>query len=359
MIRLAIAIAIAGCGRGNFELDADVDGPAVVVDARPPVVNNVVFATSTQQLATTFGPGFAGADAICATRAAAAGLIGTFVAYLSTSGFDARDRLMAARGWVRTDGKPFGDRIEDILTGAVYYPPALDELGNSVDSIDAVATGTRSDGTDDEDCVGYTSSNASDYIDIGIAIDGRFVWEADMTASCASQYRLYCFETDKTAPLVPPVVAGRRAFVSTQSFTPGGGLAAADALCASDATLGGLSGTFLALLGTSTASASSRFSLSGTPWYRLDGAQIATTPLDLMAQHWQTTLDLTVTGDYLGLPVYTGGGLLSALDVNATCDDWTSTAGTGDTGVSDRTDSALYLAQGPCTSSYQLYCLEP
>ncbi len=60
-------------------------------------------------------------------------------------------------------------------------------------------------------------------------------------------------------------VTGRTAFVSTSSFDASTGISSADTLCQNEATAAGLpkSSTFLALLSTSTASAASRFTLSG------------------------------------------------------------------------------------------------
>ena len=52
---------------------------------------NIVFATSTLQDGNLGG--LAGADAICNTRASAAGLPGAYVAWLSSTTVDARDRL--------------------------------------------------------------------------------------------------------------------------------------------------------------------------------------------------------------------------------------------------------------------------
>jgi len=75
---------------------------------------NFVFATSTSYPA-DFG-GLAGADAICNQHAGDAGLPGTYVAWLSTTTVDARDRLAGARGFVRPDGLPFADTVDDALT---------------------------------------------------------------------------------------------------------------------------------------------------------------------------------------------------------------------------------------------------
>ncbi|HYL59494.1 MAG TPA: hypothetical protein VEU51_11520, partial [Candidatus Acidoferrales bacterium] len=68
-------------------------------------VFNKVFVTSS-----TFDGnlgGQAGADADCASLASGAGLAGTFKAWLSTSGLNAKDKLGSARGFVRIDGQPF------------------------------------------------------------------------------------------------------------------------------------------------------------------------------------------------------------------------------------------------------------
>jgi hypothetical protein len=99
--RWVLVLCIAGCGRVDFELHGVADAPA---DAAPPA--NFAFVTSTKQLPTTFGSDLAGADAICNTRATQAGLLGTYVAWLSSTTMPAVNRLGGARGWIRTDGLP-------------------------------------------------------------------------------------------------------------------------------------------------------------------------------------------------------------------------------------------------------------
>src|SRR5690606_988458 len=95
------------CPRGLECIEGICGGPASggggdpdagAADAALPT--NIVFVTSTQHVAQDLG-GLEGADRICADRAAAAGLPGTYVAWLSTRTVDARDRLAGARGWVR------------------------------------------------------------------------------------------------------------------------------------------------------------------------------------------------------------------------------------------------------------------
>lgn len=62
---------------------------------------------------------------------------------------------------------------------------------------------------------------------------------------------------------MPRRFAGRLAFVTDDVFQPGGGIAAADALCQREASAAGLPGTYCAELATSTGPAEARFDLSG------------------------------------------------------------------------------------------------
>jgi hypothetical protein len=352
---LGIACVVAvGCGRSHFDPDA-MDAPK---DSQAGATN-IAFVTSTTQLPLTFGTDLSGADAACATRATAAGLAGRYIAFLSTPSIAARDRLAGARGWVRTDGKPFADRPEDMLTGKVYYPLRIDENGADIAN-DNIATGSNPDGTDSYDCTGYTDSTSS--VENGDSSATTILWASTGRNSCNIPYRLYCFGIDKANPLTEQPAAGRHAFVSVQTFGASGGLAAADALCANEASLASISGTFAALLETTSASASSRFSLSGANWVRLDGMPIAASPLAFMNQDWQTPLNVDSIGDYTDVPVFTGAstGTLLAPSSGDTCSDWTTPSATvtiGRTGYSDY--GAIQAGGGAaCATPLSIYCLE-
>src|SRR5206468_3194505 len=73
---------------------------------------NYAFVTS-QRVPTRFQP-LEVADSRCNDAAAAAGLPGEYRAWLSTAAHYARDRLAGARGWIRTDGAPFADTVDDL-----------------------------------------------------------------------------------------------------------------------------------------------------------------------------------------------------------------------------------------------------
>jgi uncharacterized repeat protein (TIGR02543 family) len=344
------------------------------VDARFNIIPpNYVFITSTQHNGNLGG--LAGADAICNARADDAGLPGTYVAWLSTSTVHAKDRLGTARGWVRPDGKPVADTVADLTSGHLFFPIRLDETGTDVGTNTAM-TATNSNGM-------YWNTPAyqscSDWTSATTAAPGMVGGPAQANAGsftnqygfmCNHSQRLYCFGTDNQAVVAPPVVTRRIAFTSTTSWTPSGGLAAADAVCQGDATAAGLSGTFKAVLATSTASAISRFNTSGSPWGRRDYTLI--TPLaSALASGSLGYLDASPNGNaantlwfpasvqfWIGAPNLTSNGSSSQ-----TCDNWNPSAGsTGRTGSSGWTKVSDWLGGSSslaCTSTTtRLLCFQ-
>ncbi len=159
----------------------------------------VVFVTSSTHRGDLGG--LAGADAICSARAAAASLPGTYVAWLSTSTVDARDRLSepGSAGFVRTDGALVAVSIADLLDGALQNPLEFDENGSGPSSfVDAVWTGTSSAGTGSGAyCSDWTSgSPVTGSGGKGLRTSTSGSWTQDGTLSCGTLAgaRLYCFE---------------------------------------------------------------------------------------------------------------------------------------------------------------------
>jgi hypothetical protein len=264
---------------------------------------------------------------------------------------------------VRTDGFPFADRVDDLVAGKIYAPLRLNERGEDVGTTGAeVASGTGSDGTL------YSGHNCSDYTDAG----GLILWglasgtteqwtAANAPDECNIALRLYCFGTSSSQPVpAPRPMSGRFAFVSVANFS-GGGIASADAACGIEASAAGLPGSYLALLATTTASAGSRFSLTGPAWVRVDGGPLAESALAFMSGNFRNGLSQTANGRYVALYILTGtgpGGLLSqAATMAETCNDWTTTSGTSVVGHSGRSDAALYY-YGPGNCIRPFYCLQ-
>lgn len=342
--------------------------PTPTVTATPEF--NRVFVTSTTH-AGDFG-GLAGGDAICATRATAAGLPGTYVAWLSVTGVNASSRLGTARGFVRVDGKPFANSVADILANRIFNPLRIAENGADVSFGQfplavTVYTGTLGNGTvaTGFTCSDFTTTDGS--ARRGNLVGGPEAWTARQNSNCTSSRHLYCFQIDHSgADLVPAPTSGNIAFVSTKSFLPGPevGIAGADALCASEAAAATLPGTYKALLATTTASAASRMTLASL-YVRPDGMPIASGTTIAAGGSLDSGIWQRADGTYVpsaGDLAYTGASQPSAVGTaTSTCDDWTSTASVGAIiGAVTFADSTWWntASNGSCANEIAVYCLQ-
>jgi len=356
--RALCLVVVAGCGRLAFDETGAVDAPTQAA--------NTIFVTSTTKRPDLIGS-LAGADAMCMERAAAVGLQETFVAWMSTTTVDAIDRLGDARGWRRIDGLPFADTIEDIQAGAILYPASLDESGDEVGGWPPVATGTNEVGRFDPvvgTCGDWTTTTGVTYYgSINAASTG---FTAYSQTTCSEAMHVYCMGIDRQRSVMPPPESGRKAFVAPL-WTPGGGLASADAHCQATASSAGLDGTFKALLASSTGSAASRFDLQGPRWVRTDGILLADTATDFMAGRRHTGIQVAANGTsyFEDEVVWTGSSSTGSFDLDSTtagahCADWTTTSGSAGTGVAGDRRVSLFDAiyPLPCSSAHLLYCLE-
>lgn len=319
---------------------------------------NVVFVTSESMPVGSIG-GLAGADEICAQRANDANLPGTYVAWLSDSKTDAVERLAGARGWVRTDGLVFADRVEDIVEGNIYNPIYLDETGTPVGS--NVVTGTVAGGTASADtCADWTSSNGDEMFHRGVSHHVHPSWTSRQGIPCSQNARLYCFGIDRNATVPPPAQQrGRVAFTTAQELASDGGLEAFDAACAEEATVAGLSGTFSAAVATSTASALSRFDLDGEPWVNTLGQVVIADPKTLGSGSFE--LSAAIAWDAQGSPVvervWTGADGPNDLGVQ-TCGDWSDIDGATVVGAPTSVLEWFSNVDDLCSREFGVYCLE-
>jgi hypothetical protein len=290
---------------------------------------NVVFVTSTQHRPSALG-GLEGADAICQMRADAAGLDGTYRAWLSTSDTDAKNRLAGARGWVRPDGSPFARDLAQIVAGGFYYPPMLDEHG-AVPSTWRVWTGTLGDGTalafEGHFCQDWTDDDPGTSALQGELDAGPGWWSDRFIVPCDDAARLYCFGIDHDYDLEIEPVQGRQVFVTNAGLDADEGRDVADTLCAAEAAAAGLSGSFLALMAVPGSAPADRFDLGGPPWVRMDGIPLFA-PGDAMGS-LETAIALRANGTvasvamaWLGSTSPTAAGTL-----DHTCQDWSSLMG--------------------------------
>jgi hypothetical protein len=339
--------------------------------------------------------GLAAADAVCAARAAAAGLPGTYVAWLSDSTSDAYCRvygftgkkaalcgqstLPAAPGpWARTDGQPFAGTLDRLMAPYldIDYPADLDETGALIAAGAQVYTGTDINGVlENTPCTDWTTAaNASSAI-VGRADGGGRAWTDNlMSSTCDTALRIRCLETGSGPPLVKRPPPAKRVFVTSvkgtgklSTWTDSGGLdglAGADAVCAARARYIGIANapSFKAFLSATGASAASRMTANG-PWYRLDGIPVAFSKADLIDAAINAAINVT---EILTAPsttfqsVWTGSDPMGAL-YPYTCGDWATGASTiyGGTGKYDYVD-ARWVESGitSCNATEALYCFE-
>jgi hypothetical protein len=311
---------------------------------------NIMFQTS-RALSLPNAGGLNGLDSWCQQHAGDAGLLGTYVAWFSTSTTNAASRLGTARGWVRADGAPFADTIADIVSGHIFYPPARDEYGSRLQTYLA-ATGTRSDGTHGSSCNDLT--NTAGLVTVGDNTGSTQRWTDTYPDFCESNQAIYCFGIDRQVPLVitPPSPA-RLAFVTAAQWTSGGGLASADALCQTEASASSLpNGTYLAALATTSATAQSRMA-AGAPWVRVDG-------IPFMNDAWFPSAPLNVTASraYITGVVLVGAPNSASL-ADANCNNYASAAsGQSTTIATMELTSFQYGGSQPCNLSGHLYCFQ-
>lgn len=324
--------------------------------------------------------GLAAADAICQTRAAAAGLKGTFAAWLSDEENDAFCRVqgfagkrsagcgqvalpIAAGPWMSTEGLPWGGTIAQLTDPRsfhVYAPLRLTELGGRPPQ--DFFTNTASDGVfKGPSCARWTSATGSaNYGSMSVTED---LWSAAQgTSTCGTPHTLACLAVGLGPTLSFPKRSGKVVFLSSvmgtgdlSSWVDAGGktgVAAGDAICQARALAAGLAGTFKAWLHDGANAAGVRFTSAG-PWIRLDGMKLAETKTELSAA-LRTTPNLTELGSYRATTqVWTG-------ESGATCGVWTmgTNAAMGTLGRAWSVTAWSNAVDFACSYTGRLYCLE-
>lgn len=148
--------------------------------------------------------GLAG-DAICQSLADAAGLGGTWVAWLSDDDFDAATRLQAAGGhgpWFLGPDTGSGPQVfanREATSGAPAVPIDVTEQGNTVGS-GLVWTGTKAGGAAAAPNCGNWTDDTTDlavhdvYGRSGALARSDDAWTDAIDSSCLEGHHLYCLE---------------------------------------------------------------------------------------------------------------------------------------------------------------------
>lgn len=347
MAAAAAGLVLTGCGGGG-------SGGA----------HNIIFVSS-QAYAANLGS-LGAYDQKCNDLATAAGLESAgddvFVAWMSSTTQDARDRIGNARGFVRVDGTPVAN---DLASDEIFNPVELDETGSPVTAT-FVTTGTDGDGTvlAGNDCSDWTD-NSSAGLRGGTPFGGPYQWSSGAGTTCDnSQAHIYCVETDHTAPVQPVQTAGRLIFLSNTEFSPGTGTTP-DQLC--DQSKPASVSTAVALISTSTAAASSLLDPSAV-YVRPDGQRVGTGS-ELVATDgtgaalppesgiWQFG-----NGQYANVAnanVWTGSTTPGQTGTND-CSGWSAGTGQGHTGFYQQLRGKAWWSwtDHACASTAYVYCVQ-
>ncbi len=157
-----------------------------------------IFATST--LHTGNLGGVAGADAICQQRAEAAGLPGTYLAWIADDATSPADRLHHSTGeYLRTDGLRIAANWSALVNGTLTVPIDRTEAGAFVDDdreawTNVAANGTAAQSDPSLICGNWTSGSGSQSGRIGETDRVDDNWTHSHSDPCNSQWRLYCVQ---------------------------------------------------------------------------------------------------------------------------------------------------------------------
>jgi hypothetical protein len=368
------------------------------VEARFSPANKVFITSGTYNLTTIQGQTgcagttgekmLCGADKLCNDVAHAVPALGSgsaWKAFVSRNGENARDRIPAtARGWVRPDGQPFGERLTAILdTAQVLYPLMVDQNGATVGAAEGSWTGTNSNGNYigapsgiDRTCQDWETSSGTQAAG-GVAGGGSVSWMASLpNGNCAVGARhLLCLQTDYVAVVSPsPPPNPRYMFVSAATFLADAGIAAFDAKCGTEAATHGLPGTYHAFVASSTQSPASRFTARGDAVVRPDGVVVFASDSALLSGSAPlATTNQRADGSYQRGPaaenlsnavawVRTGAPAANVSGTDTTtCTNWTiaSSDPNGTYGLVSRVEIWMNSATTNCQLySLPVYCLE-
>jgi len=352
---------LSACGRIGFASLGSLDDADVITigdGSRPDITfqTNIAFVSTPMAVPGSFGT-LAAADAFCQANADQSRLPGTYIAWLSTTGTNAIDRLAGSRGWVRPDGVPFVDTPADLVAARILSP--LSVMADGTDTIFgnvAVVTGTTAAGV-------RASSNCTDWTaPTGTTLTGQLSTTAPewtflvAQSACSGPARIYCFGVGLTVPVTTSAPQGRRAFLSKPTTL--NGIAALDNHCQSEAAA--LGGTFRAFVATSTSTAGSRFNGNGPRWERLDGVPLAPLASDLLTTGLRAPLNLDATGVVNTYVAWTGATTPSVLST-ISCSDWTTSSPSGNANWGDPKYGGSYgFGRGTsrCDLQKSVYCLE-
>jgi hypothetical protein len=327
--------------------------------------------------------GAAAADYICNYEAQRAGLVGDFVAWISANGDSAKSRLGATAGpWIRLDGHPLSQTLDDLLAGRILLPLSLTAGGQAVVDKFDVWTGTAANGDALSDrCGDWGLTTVSVSGGAGNAAATVEWWTAAAPIGCDSEARLYCFQSGAGPALPYDEEGGNLVFVTSiagqgdlltgwwdgATVPPEpGSVARGDFICrklAKDANLPNPDNYKAWLSENSPGGVYAGVHVTETgyagPWVTLNGVMIAATKADLLGGRLFSAIAYDEKGNPIPSAKVWTGSSASGTPLANYCGSWFDTNSTGAFGQASLTTSAWSNAGDMgCGETAHLYCFE-
>jgi hypothetical protein len=327
--------------------------------------------------------GVSQANSYCQTLAGAAGLEGTYKAWLSDALCSPSDETCFTHStvpYVRTDGTAIADDWTDLTTCDEVYPYAclqvpicLTESAEPVsegscepgnDQAMRVWTNTEPDGTrlgDSYDCGQWHEESGNGNVGKASFVDSGWTHHSDTV--CSSGQHLYCFEQPE-----PPET--KTVFVTSACYDGAHvyGLDGADDICqthADDPSSLVPAGTYKAWLSTDTESAADRLTHATVPYVRVDGVVVAENWTDLTDGSLLVPINLDETGAEIiydntaWTSTQANGTYWDSPEADDDCSDWSLDAWFGGVGLFSAVDSTWSAGNvDHCSQSHRLYCFQ-
>lgn len=154
----------------------------------------IAFVTS----ATSVGSfsGVFGADARCQNAAQAAGIPGTYLAWIADTGSSspASRFTKSTVPYKRVDGETIAGSWTELTTAPLRVPLNVTELGGTYNGAVWTSVVTSGEFGGSLTCTGWTKLGTKDYGYIGISSETGNAWTYAGTGQCSGQAALYCFQ---------------------------------------------------------------------------------------------------------------------------------------------------------------------
>lgn len=339
---------------------------------------NRAFVTSTYVRANV---GLSGFDSLCNATATDAGINNTsnnaYVAWVSGSTVAAASRWTSTGALVRLDGRAFARSRAELLANNIRHPLHLDEFGRKVGGDESVWTGTAPDGgvgprTCENWTRGFNDGGTADGMERGIANGGPAHWTMrDGSHTCGNTTtRVFCFENKSSANTIGAGTVpfgGLRVFRTPPVSMPSG-VTGADNVCQTTASSSGLTGTYKAMIATTTTAASNVI-VDGNTYYRVDGslvgtsAQLKANPIAMVSGFWAHANGTPVVpgGSVDVVPTWTGAtSILTTTTLSQNCSNWTASTGSSLLGWALTSAPNFFNSYGAQSCGVQrgLYCVQ-